>query len=176
MTEYRLEVKEYRKACLKAKQTDWRQGVEKQTSLESINKLRKIQEFNNKQTLGVLLKDDGNYTEPGQDTLDFLLKTHFPAITETQPTQYTEMQIPTNTIYETHIPWLTEDRIALLFIIVYCYKRASAKAEGDETKENVFSQGPRGKPPRHYTILAPSTRSRYTRNIWPEPLMGCLWG
>ena len=65
--------------------------------------------------------------------------------------------------------------IELLFI-VYCYKRASAKAEGDETKENVFSQGPRGKPPRHYTILAPSTRSRYTRNIWPEPLMGYLWG
>ena len=34
----------------------------------------------------------------------------------------------------------------LLFIIVYCYRRASAKAEGDDTKENVFSQGPLGKP------------------------------
>ena len=64
---------------------------------------------------------------------------------------------------------------ALLFI-VYCYRRASAIAEGDDTEENVFSQGPLGKPPRHYTILAQSTRSRYTRNIWPEPLMGYLWG
>ena len=63
-----------------------------------------------------------------------------------------------------------------LLFIVYCYRRASAKAEGDDTKENKFSQGPLGKPPRHYTMLAQSTRGRYTRNIWPEPLMGYLWG
>ena len=60
----------------------------------------------------------------------------------------------------------------LLFIV----QKGLRKAEGDDTNENVFSQGPRGKPPRHYTILAPITRSRYTRNIWPEPLMGYLWG
>ena len=96
MQEYKQEEKEYRKACLKAKQTDWKQGVEKQSSLESINKLRKILEFNNKQTLGILLKEDGSYTEPGQDTLDYLLKTHFPAITDTQPTEYTELQIATH--------------------------------------------------------------------------------
>ena len=60
----------------------------------------------------------------------------------------------------------------LLFIV----QEGPRKAEGDDTNENMFSQGPWGKPPRHYTILAPSTRSRYTRNIWPEPLMGYLWG
>ena len=59
----------------------------------------------------------------------------------------------------------------LLFIVT----KGPPQAEGDDTKENVFSQGPPGKPPRHYAMLARSTRSRYTRNIWPEPLMGYLW-
>ena len=67
-------------------------------------------------------------------------------------------------------------RLKRVLFIVYCYRRASAIAEGDDTEENVFSQGPLGKPPRHYTILAQSTRSRYTRNMWPGPLMGYLWG
>ena len=67
---------------------------------------------------------------------------------------------------------LAENRASgLVLFIVYCYKRASTKAEGVDTNKNKFSQGPLGKPPRHYTILAQSIRSRYTRNIWPEPLM-----
>ena len=71
---------------------------------------------------------------------------------------------------------MVDDPQFIVLFIVYCYRRASAKTEGDDTEENVFSQEPLGKPPRHYTILAHSTRSRYTRNIWPEPLIGYLWG
>ena len=63
----------------------------------------------------------------------------------------------------------------VFLFIVYCYIRVSAIAEGVDTYKNEFSQGPLGKPPRHYTILAHCTRSRHSRNLWPEPLMLCLW-
>ena len=33
-----------------------------------------------------------------------------------------------------------------LLFIVYCYRKASAKAEGDDTKENVFSHDPWASP------------------------------
>ena len=36
--------------------------------------------------------------------------------------------------------------LALLLFIVYCYKKASAEAEGDDTKENVFSKDPWASP------------------------------
>ena len=64
--------------------------VETQNSTESINKLHKILEINAKNTLGILNKGDGSVTEPGTDTLKFLLNTHLPAVTETLETEYTE--------------------------------------------------------------------------------------
>ena len=85
--EYKKEEKKFRSLCNKAKRADWKYMVETQNSNESINKLRKILEVNAKNTLGILNKEDGSVTEPGTDTLKFLLKTHFPAVTETLETE-----------------------------------------------------------------------------------------
>ena len=79
--EYKKEEKSYRKACNKAKRADWKYIIETQSSTESINRLRKILEMNKKCTLGVLDNGDGTVTEPGEKTIEFLLKAHFPAIT-----------------------------------------------------------------------------------------------
>ena len=66
--------------------TDWKYIVETQSSTESIDKLRNFLEANSKHSLGVLEKDDGSFTEPGNNTLDHMLKSHFPAIEKTKET------------------------------------------------------------------------------------------
>ena len=68
--------------------------------------------------------------------------------------------------------WKWQDIFLLLLLF---YKLGLPRTEGVDTHKNEFSQEPLGKPLRHYTILAHCTRSRHSRNLWPEPLMLCLW-
>ena len=65
-----------------------------------------------------------------------------------------------------------------LLFIVYCLllQKGLRKSRRRRYKRERIFPWPLGKPPRHYAILAHSTRCRHTRNIWPKPLMGCLWG
>ena len=69
---YKTKEKQYRKTCYKAKTINWQDFLEKQSSLESINKLRKMLEKNVQHSLGTLTKPDGTPTEPGKDTLCLL--------------------------------------------------------------------------------------------------------
>ena len=90
---YKEEQKIYRKKCLKAKAKNWEQFVEQQDSLDSINKLRKILEKNSSISIGILQKPDKTFTNPGKETLDFLLESHFPSLTEIKETTYTDIAI-----------------------------------------------------------------------------------
>jgi len=79
--------------------------------MESINKLRKILEANKKHTLGVMKRDDGLHTEPGCDTLQYLLKAHFPSIKNTKNTVYTEDRVETHKINKLDVAWITKDKV-----------------------------------------------------------------
>ena len=74
-----------KKDCLKAKSKTGGDFNTNQDSTESINTLRKILEKREKKSLGVLEKPDGTVTDPGIDTLEFLMKSHFPSITPPLP-------------------------------------------------------------------------------------------
>ena len=43
-----------------------------------MNNFRKIIETGNKISLGTLVKEDGTITDPGDDTVKYLLSKHFP--------------------------------------------------------------------------------------------------
>ena len=107
--------KRYKRACGKAKKNDWVGFVEEQQTVDSINKLRKILEANVKHTLGVLQKEDGTHTEPGKETLQFLLKSHFPSIQETLPTKYKDTVIPAKDVYALELKWLTVEKLKEVF-------------------------------------------------------------
>ena len=95
--------KSYKKDCLRAKMQDWRDFNTKQDSTESINTLRKILEKRKNNSLGVLEKPDGTATDPGIDTLEFLMKSHFPSITPPLPVTQKDVKISTATINSTDI-------------------------------------------------------------------------
>ena len=62
-------------------------------------------------------KPDGTYTEPGSNTLQYLLKAHFPSMQSTKETQYTEISKQTREINELEVDWLTVAKLKEVFKI-----------------------------------------------------------
>ena len=104
-------IKAYKRDCLKAKEQDWKDFNTKQNSTESINILRKILERKKSNTLGVLEKPDGSSTNPGHDTLEFLMQSHFPSITPPKQMVHKDTKISTATINSTVIDGFDIEKI-----------------------------------------------------------------
>ena len=113
--EYRRRFNIFRKKCLNAKRRDWQQFVEKTDSLDAMNTLRKILEKTSRNSLGVLVKPDGTITEPGEDTLEYLLQAHFPSLEPLAPTVHSDQKIQTAKINATNIPGFTEENLIDVF-------------------------------------------------------------
>lgn len=92
-----------KKDCLKAKKQDWRDFNTKRNSTDSINILRKVLEKKKSNILGVLEQPDGTSRNPGHDTLEFLMKSHFPSITATKPIVHNSTKIRTADINKSEI-------------------------------------------------------------------------
>ena len=71
---------------------DWRYIVKTQKSLDSINRLRKIRNVG---------------SESGQETISYLLKSHFPTIEPTVQTEYAECKLSSAVIQAYKEDWLT---------------------------------------------------------------------
>ena len=56
---------------------------------KEMSRLNKIIQKRERNSINVLIKNDGSSTEPGTDTLNLLISTHFPAATTTTPPRYT---------------------------------------------------------------------------------------
>ena len=107
----KYEKKQYRKKCLKAKMKDWQNFNTNQDSYDSINKLRKILERKQANRLGVLTKPDNTTTNPGQDTLQYLMESHFPSCQPIGESQTSNLKIKTEEINKTQIEGITLSNI-----------------------------------------------------------------
>ena len=90
---------------------DWQDFNTNQDSLESINKLRKILERKQANRLGVLTKPDGTNTNPGRDTLEYLIKSHFPSSEDITEHTTKDFKLKTVDINRTHIAGITLENI-----------------------------------------------------------------
>ena len=79
----------------------------KNNSVEAANTFRKIIESTTRHKLGTLEKEDGSITNPGTDTLEFLLTQHFPSSTPIQPTEYNNRTITREEINVFNPDWVT---------------------------------------------------------------------
>ena len=80
-----------------------------------MNKLRKIFEGKQTETMGTLEKSDGTTAKPGIETLETLIDTHFPSNTETKPTYYPDTLISLSALQATEIPWITTEILETVF-------------------------------------------------------------
>lgn len=76
--EYDEYCKLYKKACRKAKTSNWRGNMEKLDKLKDVARIQKFFENGRNPMTGSLLKNDGSYTENWEETANLLMKTHFP--------------------------------------------------------------------------------------------------
>ena len=113
---YKQVQSEYAKKCDKVRNNAWADFKEKLDSLEAVNRFRKIIEKHIKVRIGTLVKEDGTITDPGKDTITYLMKTHFPSAIELEPTKYNiNKYVTIQEVEEWECDWITKDKVMLAF-------------------------------------------------------------
>ena len=80
--------KKYAEQCDKQRNQSWSDFMEKLDSIKAVNQFRKKFEKHINIEIGTLTKPYGDITDPGQDTIHYLLATHFPNATEKRKANY----------------------------------------------------------------------------------------
>lgn len=83
---YKSKHVEYKKKCNKARLWSWRDLQQNMGNISDMNMFRKIVQSSSKVSLGTLKKGNGEYTVPGEDTIDYLSKFHFTKATPLRAT------------------------------------------------------------------------------------------
>ena len=112
---YKETQRSYKKACEKARLNSWRalqQGID---NIQDMNNFRKIIGGNQKITLGTLTKNDGSITDPGEDTLTYLLQQQFKDSQPLTPTVYTTNTIKRKDIENWDPDWITPHKLQEVF-------------------------------------------------------------
>ena len=68
----------YRKAQDRAREEGWKKLTSEMNSLTATAKMNKIMKMGKKQEIGTIKREDGTFTSTPRETLDLLLRTHFP--------------------------------------------------------------------------------------------------
>ena len=79
-----------------------------------MNNFRKIIETSNKTTLGTLIEEDGSYTDPGKETVSYLLRQHFPDNQPLKPTRHTCKSVTKADIDRWDPDWITENKLSTI--------------------------------------------------------------
>ena len=116
INKYRAEHRSYKSACDKARKASWRKLQQGIDSIQDMNNFRKIVETGNKITLGVLTKEDGTITDPGEDTVKYLLSKHFPDGQPIKPKLYTCKTVRKEDINTWKPDWITTEKVAEVFV------------------------------------------------------------
>ena len=111
-TEYREADKDFKKMCRNDKNKAWRKYKECIQSEKEMASLAKAAQWEEKREINVLTKPDGTSTDPGQETIDLLTSTHFPAATsQTHVTYNNRRNLDTEIINGKYNDWIDETKI-----------------------------------------------------------------
>ena len=108
---YKTKHAEYKKNCNKARLWSWRDLQNNISSISDMNKFRKIVQTTTRVTLGTLHKGNGEYTIPGEDTIDYLSRIHFTKATPLRKTSKTGRFINKRSVLSWDESYLTISKI-----------------------------------------------------------------
>ena len=108
---YKAKHTEYKKTCNKARLWSWRDLQQDMENLSDMNMFRKIIQGTTKVTLGTLKKGDGEYTIPGEETIEYLSKVHFTKATALRSTPKTGKTVTRNQVLDWDDSYITLDKI-----------------------------------------------------------------
>ena len=90
---YKKMQKKYKLMCRRAKSKSWRVFIDSTPDETKMAAVNKIIQGKNTNTISTFINDDGSSTEPGDETLNLLVKTHFPAAVQMRYTRFTAQPI-----------------------------------------------------------------------------------
>ena len=161
---YRAKHAEYKKHCDKAKKISWADYKEKINSVEAANTFRKIIESSTRHSLGTLEKTDGTITEPGTETLEYLLTQHFPSSTPVKPTEYSSRSITREEINAFQPDWVTPEKVKQAF-----HGFQGKKIPRDRRTKTYYSKTPT---PRHNKLHYLTLQGTFTTRIYSHKMEG----
>ena len=111
--EYHEKHSEYKNFCSHSKDEAFKDYLETLPDFEELSKFHRGVIKKNNSELTCLLRNDGSRTEPGEDTLNEIIKTHFPRYTKIKQTKHLNKQISLQEIKDTAKNWISTGLIQL---------------------------------------------------------------
>ena len=105
---YKKADKAFKKMCQNDRNKAWRKYKESLQSEKDMASLAKMAQRQERRDINVLVREDGSVTEPGQDTMEYLTSTHFPAATEKKHVTYNNRRnCSSEEIEKKYTDWIT---------------------------------------------------------------------
>ena len=112
---YKKAHKKYKANCLRAPTNSWRNFQSEVDSIQTMNMYRKIIEGNKKVTLGTLTKNDGSVTNPGAETIEYLLSAHFKNSSPIAETANSKRTVSKKEVEKGECNWINEEKVEAVF-------------------------------------------------------------
>ena len=109
---YKAENKIYSRKCRKDRNRSWKKYIDGIRSAKEVSRLTKLLNSAERNSVNVFDNPDGSLTEPGSETLEALLKTHFKSSFETPHNKYSSANsLSTREIALKYKDWLSMEKI-----------------------------------------------------------------
>ena len=101
----------YKRNCNTARLWSWRELQQNMGSISDMNMFRKIIQSSSKVSLGTLEKGNGEYTIPGEDTIEYLSQIHFTKATKLRTTEKRGRVVKRRQVLDWDESYLSKDKI-----------------------------------------------------------------
>ena len=160
---YKNLLKKYKKLCKKRRRSSWRKYKETRQSVPEMVQLNNIIQKKRKNKINTFTKPNGSCSEPGRETLDILIKTHFPKATEKIGKKYTSENCHTRSfIMSKNTDWINIDRTREA---MQCFEKKKPPGP-DDIKPIIFEHLPANVLNHLVFIYRAVIMLRYTPLIW----------
>ena len=156
---------EYRRACKKARRSSWQKFTADTDSIKKMAFLNKILQRQQNNKIDVLVRADGTSTEPGADTLQALVRTHFPkAVPVPHITYSAASNADMNMILDSLDDWISPS------VVIKALRKFDAKKSPgpDGFRPVIFKHFPPNVIHFLVAIYKTTIHLQYTPKMWKE--------
>ena len=157
--------KEYSKASRNKRQAAWKAHLTETDSVSAVARLNKVLQRTDRESINLFQKPDWSYTDPGQESAEFLFRTHFPTATPVTPVTYSAASnTPTHVPLTKYTKWIN-NRLVRKSLEGFQDKKSPGP---DSLKPIVFKHLPSRVISFITSIYKISVHLKYTPFLWKQ--------
>ena len=102
----------YADLCKDGRRKAWRHFLSEAASTQAVARLQKIIQFQSRPSLSIFRKPSGEFTEPGQDSIDCLVRKHFPsAVPPTHEPYSSDSNVDSSSPLGRYDDWINDELV-----------------------------------------------------------------